>query len=55
MVKVKFRYKDGLSKGKWSYQECSVSSLGECKRIYGWNRADPTLEDYEILDVEECQ
>lgn len=55
MVKIKFRYKDGLSKGKWSYQECLVSSLGECERIYGLGGSDPTLEDYEILDVEECQ
>lgn len=55
MVKVKFRYKDGLSKGKWSYQECLVSSLDECERIYGLDGSDPTLEDYEILDVEECQ
>ena len=55
MVKVKFRYKDGLSKGKWSYQECLVSSLDECERLYGLDGSDPTLEDCEILGVEECK
>ena len=35
MVKVKFEYRDEMSKGEWREQECVVSSVQECKRIYG--------------------
>ena len=35
MLKIKFEYKDELSHGKWNKQECTVSSLGECIKIYG--------------------
>lgn len=35
MVHVVFEYKDDLSNGKWNRQECYVSSLAECKKIYG--------------------
>ena len=53
MVKIKFRYKDEMSKGNWSYQECAMSSVEGCKKVYGLDWSDPTLEDYEILDVKE--
>lgn len=35
MLQVDFEYKDALSKGKWNKQSCIVSSVAECKRIYG--------------------
>jgi len=54
MVKVKFRYKDEMSKGEWREQECLVSSVEEAKRIYGLDGSDPSLEDCEIVSVEEC-
>lgn len=49
MVKVKFKYCDAMSNGKWLEQECVVSSVQECKRIYGLGIDC----DYEILSVEE--
>lgn len=52
MVKVKFKYRDEMSKGEWRFQECMVSSVEECKRIYGLG-TDPTILDWEILSVEE--
>lgn len=35
MLQVDFEYKDALSKDKWNKQSCIVSSVAECKRIYG--------------------
>lgn len=52
MKLVKFRYKDIYTNGKWNYQECLVDSVEECKRVYGLDE-DPTVEEYEILSVEE--
>ena len=58
MVKVQFRYRDSISKAadskngkspQWRKQECVVSSVEECKRIYGLDE-DESCE-YEILDV----
>ena len=51
MVKVKFRYADALSNWEWREQECIVSSVDECKRIYGLGIDC----DYEILNVEEVK
>ena len=55
MVKVKFRFKDIYTNGEWMEQECLVSSLEECKRIYGLDGSDPTLDEYEIISVEEIK
>lgn len=33
MLKIKFKYKDSLSKGNWNEQECIVSSVDECKKF----------------------
>lgn len=35
MLKIKFEYKDEMSNWEWRKQECIVSSVEECKRIYG--------------------
>lgn len=48
MIKVKFEYCDEYSKGNWNQQECIVSSIEECKRIYGLGIDC----DYRILSVE---
>lgn len=53
MVRVKFKYKDTLSHGKWNEQECTVRDVEECKKIYGLGE-DPDCE-YEILSVEELK
>ena len=49
MVKVKFRYKDAMSNWEWREQQCIVSSVDECERIYGLGIDC----EYEILSVEE--
>ena len=54
MVKVVIKYKDTMSKGEWRETECIVSSVTEAKRIYGLDGSDPSLEEYEIVSVEEC-
>ena len=51
MVKVKFEYRDEMSKGEWREQECIVSSVQECKRIYGLGIDC----EYKIIDVEEVK
>lgn len=51
MVKVKFEYRDEMSKGEWRQQECIVSSVQECKRIYGLGIDC----EYRITDVEEVK
>ena len=35
MVEVEFEYKDAYTNGKWNKQSCIVSSVAECKKIYG--------------------
>ena len=49
MVKVKFEYRDEMSKGEWRQQECIVSSVQECKRIYGLGIDC----EYRIIEVKE--
>ena len=48
MIRVKFEYRDEMSNWEWKRQECVVSSLEECKRIYGLGIDC----DYRILSVE---
>lgn len=51
MLHIKFRYKDNLSNWEWREQECTVSSVEECKRIYGLGIDC----EYEIIEVKEVQ
>ena len=48
MIRVKFEYRDEMSNWEWKRQECVVSSLEECKKIYGLGIDC----DYRILSVE---
>ena len=48
MLKIKFEYRDEMSRGEWREQECIVSSAKECKRIYGLGIDC----DYRIISVE---
>ena len=48
-MKIKFKYKDAYTRGNWSYQECDVSSVEECKKIYGLGIDC----EYQILSVDE--
>jgi hypothetical protein len=50
MVKVVFEYRDDWSNGEWNEQECVVSSVQECKKIYGLGIDC----EYRIISVEEC-
>ena len=51
MLRIKFKYADALSNWEWREQECVVSSVSECKRIYGLGIDC----EYEILSVEEIK
>lgn len=35
MKHIVFEYRDAYTNGGWNEQECIVSSVEECKRIYG--------------------
>ena len=50
MLHIKFKYADALSNYQWREQECNVSSVEECCKIYGLG-IDPDCK-YEILTVE---
>ena len=49
MLNITFRYKDAMSNWEWRTQSCIVSSVEECKRIYGLGIDC----EYEILEVKE--
>lgn len=51
MVRIKFRYRDSMSNWQWREQECTVSSVSECIKIYGLGIDC----DYEIISVEEVK
>lgn len=54
MLKIDFEYKDKLSHGKWSKQSCVVSSVDECKRIYGLG-VDCEYHILSVKDVSETE
>lgn len=49
MVNIEFEYRDKYCYPKWNKQSCTVSSVEECKRIYGLG----VDCEYRILSVEE--
>lgn len=51
MLKITFEYKDEYTHGKWREQTCVVSSVEECKRIYGLGIDC----EYRIINVEEVK
>ena len=51
MVDIEFEYKDEYSKGKWNKQSCRVSSVEECKKIYGLGIDC----EYRIISVKEVK
>ncbi len=48
MLKIKFRYRDELSRGKWNEQECIMPSVEMCMEVYGLGKDC----EYEIISVE---
>ena len=51
MLKIEFEYADAMSNWTWIKQSCRVSSVEECKRIYGLG----VDCEYNILLVEEIK
>lgn len=49
MLHIEFEYADAMSNWKWRKQSCEVSSVEECKRIYGLGIDC----EYRITKVEE--
>ena len=49
MLHIVFEYRDDLSLGEWKEQECVVSSVEECKELYGLG----TDCEYRIIKIEE--
>lgn len=49
MLKIKFEYQDQYCFPRWNQQECVVSSVEECKRIYGLG----VDCDYRFISIEE--
>ena len=47
MVKIKFKYRDAMSNWEWREQECVMSSVLECIKIYGLG----VDCDYEIIET----
>lgn len=51
MLHIRFKYRDEFCKdGKWNEQECIVSSLAECIKIYGLDQCE-----HEILEIKEVK
>lgn len=49
MKRIKFKYRDQWSDWEWREQECIVSSVEDCIRIYGLGEDC----EYIIISVEE--
>ncbi len=52
MLKIKFRYKDRYTNGKWSYNTSYMDSVKECIEFFG---LETDCEEYEILEVTEVK
>ena len=51
MLNIKFKYRDELSNWEWREQECTMSSVKECVKVYGLG----VDCDYEIIAVTEVK
>ena len=51
MLKIKFEYRDERTNGKWNEQECIMSSVKQCKELYGLG----VDCEYRIISVEEVK
>ena len=49
MLHITFEYMDNFSGGEWNRQECYMSSVKECKEMYGLG----VDCDYRIISIEE--
>lgn len=51
MLKIKFEYRDERTNGKWNEQECVMSSVKQCKELYGLG----VDCEYRLISVEEVK
>ena len=51
MLRITFEYKDAMSHGEWRRQECIMSSVEQCIKIYGLG----VDCEYRIVEVEEVK
>lgn len=51
MLEITFRYRDEYSNGNWNVQKCIMSSVDECKKIYGLG----VDCEYEIISVKSVE
>ena len=49
MLHIVFEYRDAWSRGEWRRQECTMSSVAECIKIYGLG----VDCEYRIIEVKE--
>ena len=49
MLHIVFEYKDRYTNGKWNQQECTASSVKECKEFHGLG----VDCEYRIISVKE--
>lgn len=49
MKHIVFEYMDAYTNGKWNRQECTMSSLEECIKVYGLGKDC----EYRIVSVED--
>lgn len=49
MLKITFEYRDAMSHWEWREQSCVVSSVQECRDIYGLGIDC----EYRIISIEE--
>ena len=51
MLRIKFKYRDAYTNGRWAEQSCVCESVKECIEWYGLGIDC----DYEIISVEEVE
>lgn len=49
MLRITFEYMDAYTNGMWNRQQCTMSSVEECIRVYGLGKDC----DYRIISVED--
>lgn len=54
MLKISFEYRDAWSAGRWNKQTCIMSSVEECKKIYGLG-VDCEYRIVSITDLDKTQ
>lgn len=51
MLEIVFEYRDRYTNGRWNRQSCKVSSVEECKKIYGLGKDC----EYKIISVDKIK